>query len=393
MVYRLSNGASESRIGEFGGIELLFLIMFNDLIKICSLLMGPCSNIVDLYTMQGLSLSEAVFTEDEAEDSFQDIDVDCSGLTREEWVNVPVMLVNVDGQNVAKGICRNVDPYDCVEDKCLGLDHVGVLVMEPIEGMMDMGSMFSLRMWPISCVFYERFTLAHHLLVSAHRLRAQINLQERRRNEGRRAYVSSRTTGQQRPTKKSQVLNNASILQLSSFVCCERECTRYFPRDEALALRTEFYTCSPRMRHAKQLEVHGQLHKLPGDSGNVVSLSGREVCEKAWRYIFSVSKTTFYRNRSEFKCGMRARDHGNLNMKRNRVSTQQATATLSTLLEDKADMMPHKSRTLPNGARVVEMVLPRGTKWKKFLVTINEVITRANPLVCYLCAHPLWDGG
>jgi hypothetical protein len=83
---------------------------------------------------------------------------------------------------------------------------------------------------------------------------------------------------------------------------------------------------------------------------------------------------------------MRPRDHGNLNMKRNRVSTQQATATLSTLLEDKADMMPHKARTLPNGSRVVEMVLPRGTKWKKFLVTINKVSTRYNPHIRFVCA-------
>ena len=339
-----------------------------------------------MLTLQGLSLSEAVFTDEEADDTLQDIDVECSGLTREEWVNIPVMLVNADGRNVAKGICRNVNPSDCVEDKCLGLDYVGVLVMEPIEGMMDMGSMFSLRLWPITCVFYQRYTLAHHLLVSAQRLRAQIKLLERRKKEGRRAYVSSRTTPQQRPTKKSQVLNNTSIFQLSTFVCCERECTRFFPRDEALALRTEFYTCSSRMRHAKQLEVHGQLHKLPGGSRNVVTLSGRDVCEKAWRYIFAISKTTFYRNRSEFKCGMRPRDHGNLNMKRNRISTQQATATLSTLLEDKADMMPHKARTLPNGTRVVEMVLPRGTKWKKFLVTINEVSIRCKQLHRFVCA-------
>jgi hypothetical protein len=127
------------------------------------------------------------------------------------------------------------------------------------------------------------------------------------------------------------------------------------------------------MRHAKQFEVHGQLHVLPGCSAKVITLSGQNVCEKAWRHIFAVSKTTFYRNRSEFKNDMRPRDHENLNMKRSRTSTQQATATLSTILEDKANMMPHKARTLPNGSRVVEMVLPRGTKWKKFLGTINEV--------------------
>ena len=323
--------------------------------------------------MQGSSLSEAVFTEDDTDVGLEHIDEDCSGLRREEWLHIPVMLVNATGQNVAKGICSNVNPIDCVEDKCLGVDNVGVLIMEPLEGMMDMGWMFSLRMWPVDRVFHQRYTLAQHLLVSTRRQRVQNTSQERRKKEGKRAYVTSRTTSQTRPTKKAQVLNNHSIHQLSACVCCDRECTRYFPREEALALRTEYYTCSPRMRHAKQLEVHGQLHVLPGGSTKVVTLSGRNVCEKAWRHIFAVSKTTFYRKRSEFKSGMRPRDHGNLSVKRNRLSTQQATATLSTLLEDKADMMPHKARTLPNGTRVVEMVLPRGTKWKKFLVTINEV--------------------
>jgi len=338
------------------------------------------------YTMQGSSLSDAVFTEDDTDAGIEDIDVDCSGLGREKWLHSPVMLVNDTGQNVAKGICCNVNPMDCVEDKCLGIDNVGVIIMEPLEGMMDIGRVFSLRMWPLDRVFYQRYTLAHHLLVSTHRLRVQNSSTERRKKEGKRAYVTSRTASHTRPTKKSQILTNNSIHQLSATVCCDRECTRYFPREEALALRTKFYTCSPRMRHAKQLEVHGQSHVLHGTSAKVVTLSGRHVCEKAWRHIFAVSKTTFYRNRSEFKNGMRPRDHGNLNMKRNRTSTQQATATLSTLLEDKADMMPHKARTLPNGTRVVEMVLPRGTKWKKFLVTINEVRNWHSPITRNICA-------
>jgi hypothetical protein len=339
--------------------------------------------------MQGSSLSEAVFTEDETDVGIEDIDVDCSGLRREEWLNKPVMLVNATGQNVAKGICRNVNPMDCVEDKCLGEDNVGVLIMEPLQGMMDLGCVFSLRMWPLTCVYHQRYTLAHHLLVSTRRLRVQTTVLERRKKEGKRAYVTSRTTSQSRPTKKSQILNNNSIYQLSASECCDRECTRYFPREEALALRTEFYTCSPRMRHAKQLEVHGQLHVLPGGSTKVVTLSGNNVCEKSWRHIFAVSKTTFYRNRAEFKSGMRPRDHGNLNMKMNRISTQQATVTFSTLLEDKADMMPHKTRTLPNDTRVVEMVLPRGTKWKKFLLTINEVNIGYGPIIRFVCAgHP-----
>jgi hypothetical protein len=204
-------------------------------------------------------------------------------------VNKPVLLVDAYGENVAKIIFRNVNPMDCVEDKCLGGNHVGILIMKPLEEMMEMGSMFSLRMWPISRVFHARYTLEYHLLVSTYKMRAQTKLIEKRRNEGKKAYVSSRTILHVKPTKKSQVLDNTNIFQLSAIVCCDRECIRYFPRDEALALRTKFYSCSSRMRHAKQLEVHGQLHALPGDYGKVVTLSSRHVCEKAWRYIFTIS--------------------------------------------------------------------------------------------------------
>ena len=118
-------------------------------------------------------------------------------------MNIPVMLVNVDGENVAKGICQIVNPMDCVEDKCLGVDHVGVLIMEPLEGMMDMGSMFSLRQWPITCDFHQRYTLAQHLFLNTYKLRAQTKLMEKQRKEGKRAYVSSRTTLHIKPTKKS----------------------------------------------------------------------------------------------------------------------------------------------------------------------------------------------
>jgi hypothetical protein len=241
--------------------------------------------------MQGSSLSEAVFMEVDTNASIEDIDVDCSGLRKDEWLHIPVMLVNTTGQNVANFFCCNVNPMDCVEDKCLGIDNVGVLIMEPLEGMIDMEWVASLRIWPLNRVFHKRCTLAHHLLVSIRRLRVQNTSLERRKKERKKAYVTSRTTLQTRLTKKLQILNNNNIHQLSASLCCDRKCTRYFSREEALALRTEFYTCSPRMRHVKQLEVHGQLHVLPGGSTKVVTLSGRNVFEKTWRYIFAVSKT------------------------------------------------------------------------------------------------------
>lgn len=38
-------------------------------------------------------------------------------------------------------------------------NHVGVFLLKPIEGMMDMGVKISLRVWPLSRVLYNGCTL------------------------------------------------------------------------------------------------------------------------------------------------------------------------------------------------------------------------------------------
>ena len=48
-----------------------------------------------------------------------------------------------------------MNPIDYVEDKCHGRNHVGISITELIEEMMDMGAMFSLRVWPQSHVFHN----------------------------------------------------------------------------------------------------------------------------------------------------------------------------------------------------------------------------------------------
>lgn len=119
-----------------------------------------------------------MFTKEENDVGIEDVDIDCTGLEREEQVHIPVMRINENGQNLTKNICHNINPMDCMEDKCLGVDHVGVFIMEPWEKMLDMGSTFSLRLWPITCVFHQRYILAHRLLVSTNRLRAQSTFQK-----------------------------------------------------------------------------------------------------------------------------------------------------------------------------------------------------------------------
>jgi hypothetical protein len=47
---------------------------------------------------------------------------------------------------------------------------------------------------------------------------------------------------------------------------------------------------------------------------------------------------------------------------------------MKMLLVSKADPMPHKTRSLKTGEKVVQKILPNGTKWNGILETINEII-------------------
>jgi hypothetical protein len=105
----------------------------------------------------------------------------------------------------------------------------------------------------------------------------------------------------------------------------------------------------------------------------VVTLENVEVCCVAWYTIHGVSKADFYRFRKHASVGRRSRFHGNFGTKKPREATLQAAATLSTIIVPLADAMPHKTRTLPSGEKVVQMVLPTGTKWKNILTDINDV--------------------
>ena len=39
----------------------------------------------------------------------------CQGYSREEWVDLDVIMVNRCGVPVADGVCRNSDPMDCID--------------------------------------------------------------------------------------------------------------------------------------------------------------------------------------------------------------------------------------------------------------------------------------
>jgi hypothetical protein len=70
---------------------------------------------------------------------------------------------------------------------------------------------------------------------------------------------------------------------------------------------------------------------------------------------------------------MHADQHGNVGTAKPRIHTLQATATLWLLLEQLADHMPHKTRTLETGEKVVSKRLPSSWWWKDSLPELNIV--------------------
>ena len=71
--------------------------------------------------------------------------------------------------------------------------------------------------------------------------------------------------------------------------------------------------------------------------------------------------------------GREALDHGNKGLLKLRKHTQQAAASLKCILEKQAHHMPHRTRTLKTGEKVVSMCLPATFQWKKQIKELNNV--------------------
>ena len=89
--------------------------------------------------------------------------VECGGLSRLEWVDLEVVLLNESGIPVAEGICRNTHPNDCVDQNPLGDDDVGVVILEAlVHSEVHPTQRFSLRRWAIRNVMHDGVSLRDH---------------------------------------------------------------------------------------------------------------------------------------------------------------------------------------------------------------------------------------
>ena len=105
---------------------------------------------------------------------------------------------------------------------------------------------------------------------------------------------------------------------------------------------------------------------------NVVTLEGIDVCPFAWMKIMGVNLTTFYRNAKFVAAGHATQNHGNTGLRKPRSHIVVAIVTLGAILNRHADHMPHKTRVLPSGEKVVAKVLPSNFKWKDQIPLVDE---------------------
>ena len=302
----------------------------------------------------------------------------CEGLPRSEWISKCVILHNPFGTPVARGICVSISS-DLVVGSAgpLGDLHVAVQISRSLcESEVPDEWRFSVRAWSITHVFYNGASFHDHEQRDIYN-KLQSTPPSVTLKAGSRPYNSVIRQPTPQPTRKSSsLLTTADINSVSSQICCKKNCVQPFPRQKIEVLRQRMYSSTQfQFRQHLKLDVHRQIHD-DGDGNSVVTLEGMDICLTAWRIIMGVSKTTFYRYADLAKAGTRAGAHGNLGTTKPRQGTLQATATLRCLLDKAADHMPHKSKALMSGERVVSMSLPSSWKWVDSLSQLNEVNER-----------------
>ncbi len=299
----------------------------------------------------------------------------CDGIPRGLWATKFVTLKNDSGIPIAEGICHSVKSDLVIGSSGpLGNTHVAVHVCKTLldDETLD-GWRYSVRAWPITNVYYNGASLRDH------ERRDNYNCVLAMRRNGpntrlSRPYNSASRQCQPPATTKTEVLLTAeAINSVSSLVCCTHNCVQPYPREKIRLLRERMYRETDfKFRNHMKLEVHRQIHR---DSAGrrVVTLEGIDVCLIAWRHIMGVPETTFHRYAKLAAEGRGAQEHGNTGLRKSRSHTVQATATLRCILHRSADHMPHRSRVLSSGEKVVAKVLPSTWKWKDSIPELNEV--------------------
>ena len=300
---------------------------------------------------------------------------ECEGLPCRLWNTKCITLYNEKGVLVGEGTCHSVNS-DLVlgATSPLGDSHVAVFVakMHSQEHLLE-ERVYSLVAWPIKYVHCRGASLQDHEAQDNFN-RIQATLLNQSSSTSTRPYTSTtRNPPRQTSVKSKALLTQESINAVSSKSCCSQNCVQPFSREKIRAFKERMYHNSTFKHKAfKKTEVTRQVHR-DAHGRRMVTIDNIPVCMRAWMHISGVPESTFYRYQTYMNDGREALDHGNRGLLKPRKHTLQAAASSKCILEKQADHMPHRTRTLKTGEKVVSMCLLTTFQWKNQIKELNEV--------------------
>ena len=351
------------------------------------------------FVMNGSLIDENKSYNDDEEDHSDPLVTDAIPITspefetliRESWRNQRVLLKDdTMMQTVNEGTILYVFPHDYVNFQELGHDCVGVgIEMEnaSIHDVVEVGSITLLK-WPIKqTTMLDGSPLQCFVPIDGMHARYEdVSNDENVGNKlngnnavhlpRKRRYTFINRTQKSRVTPASTFyLSNESIQRVSCIDCCAKKCCQFADRDMLTRLRQEFWGESQKSRTNYVYDVLSICYQKDEKSRYQFKLNGSIVCCRAWYELHGIPKTSFYRYKENFENGVRQYMHGNTcTLRRGLQHTSLARALLNEFVENNSEKMPHRSRTLLDGSRETQLVIPSTYKQVDILCEINTTL-------------------
>ena len=187
--------------------------------------------------------------------------------------------------------------WQCIDGRApLGKEYVGVIVCEVFSMDMTLAS-HTLQRWPIKNTLYEGVSLYNQERKYNEILQTKAERMGER--QGSRQYFSRRKAMNSTVSKrKHSLVQKSSIFSMLRSTCCKRKCIGQFSRALIKTLRYEMHHVDNKSKDSIRLVVHRSFHYEPQSSKKVCVVEGKAICMPAWRMIYGVSKTDFYRYRA-----------------------------------------------------------------------------------------------
>ena len=121
-------------------------------------------------------------------------------LSRTDLKGKTVALFDDEGHALCDGLVCNINPLDCVDNRTLGAEGVGDLILNSSDNVISRDWENTLHHWPLSLTKFEGHTLAKILLVHHNATR---EVQSNRHLLGKRQYNTARMCAPRPPGKKN----------------------------------------------------------------------------------------------------------------------------------------------------------------------------------------------